>query len=83
MEDERFVVLDLDELRETLLLGLHVDERVPRVAEDPEVAIDAHVQARRLHERRLVGVDANAAFVEESADGAIGENHAAILRGLR
>ena len=75
--------VDLDELRQILLLGLHVDERVARVAKDAEVAVDAHVQAGRLHERRLVRVDADAALVQQAPDGAIGEDHAAILRGLR
>ena len=83
MEDERLVVGHLDELREVLLVGLDVDERVPGVAEDAEVAVDAHVQARRLHEPRLVRIDTDAALVEEAPDGAIGEDHAAILRGLR
>ena len=75
--------VDLDELGEVLLLRLDVDERVAGVAEHAEVAVDAHVEARRLHERRLVRIDADAALVEEAADGAIGEDHAAILRGLR
>ena len=83
VEDERLVAGDLDELREVLLLRFHVDERVPGVAEHPEVTVDAHVQARRLHERRFVRIDADSPLVEEAADGAIGENHAAILRGLR
>src|SRR4029079_19824226 len=57
MEDEGLRVLDLDELGQPLLLGLHVDVRVPRVPEHPEQAVDAAVEARRLHELRVVRVD--------------------------
>ena len=52
VEDERRLAVDLDELGEVLLRFLHVDERVARVVEDAEVAVDAYVDARRLEERR-------------------------------
>ena len=83
VEDERLVVVDLDELGEILLVRLHVDVRVAGVAEHSEVAVDANVEARRLHQLRRVRIDADPALVEKAADGAIGEDHAAILRGLR
>jgi hypothetical protein len=83
MEDERLVPDHLDELREALLLRLHVDERIAGVAKDAEIAVDAYVEARRLHEGRLVRIDADPTLVEESPDGAIREDHEAILRGLR
>ena len=75
VEDERLVVLDLDELREALLLRLDVDEGVARVAEHAKQAVDAHVEARRLHERGLVGVDADPARLDQTPDGAVGEHH--------
>ena len=40
MEDERLVRGDLDELRQLLLLELHVDVRVAGVPEDPEEPVD-------------------------------------------
>src|SRR5918994_533197 len=54
MEDERRLIIDLDELRQLLLLLLDVDVRVPGVAEDAEVAVDTHVEAGRLHQRLVV-----------------------------
>ena len=83
MQDEGLLTLDLDELRQLLLRGLDVDERVARVAENAEIAVDAHVQAGRLHQTRIVRIDTDPALVEQAPYGAIGEDHAAILRMLR
>ena len=69
------VVLDLDELGQPLLLGLHVDVRVPRVPEHPEQAVDADVEARRLHELRVVRVDTDPTRLDETPDRAVGEHH--------
>ena len=79
VEDERLVA-DLDELGQVLLLLLHVDEGVEVVAEDAEVAVDAHVDARRLEQRRLVRVDLDPALAEQPRDGAVGEDHGADSR---
>src|SRR5919201_956197 len=57
VEDERLLVADLDELRQILLRLLHVDERVARVVEDAEVAVDADVDARGLEERVVIRLD--------------------------
>ena len=65
MQDERPVVVDLDQLGQLLLRLLDVDERVARVVEDAEVAVDAHVDARRLQQRLVVGVDPDATLREE------------------
>src|SRR5262249_2476411 len=87
VEDERLAV-DLDELGQVLLGLLDVDERVEVVAKDPEIAVDAHVDARRLQERRVVGLDLDPAFLQQAGDRAVGENHgwrvshAATLRGM-
>ena len=75
VEDERLVVRHLDELRELLLLGLDVDERVARVPEHAEQAVAADVEARRLHETGVVGVDADPARLDQPPDGAVGEHH--------
>ena len=74
VEDERLAV-DLDELRQVLLRLLDVDVRVARVAEDAEVAVDAHVHARRLEQGLVVRVDPDAALAEQASDRAVGENH--------
>ena len=50
VEDERAVSGDLDELGQLFLRLLDVDERIARVVEDPEVAVDAYVDARRLEQ---------------------------------
>src|SRR6266480_3463903 len=80
MEDERPVVVDLDQLRQLFLGLLDVDKRVARVVEDAEEAVDANVDARRLEEPLVVRVDLDAALLEQAADRPVGEDHAAILR---
>ncbi len=75
VEDERLVVGDLDELRQLLLLDLDVDVRIAGVPEHAEEAVDADVEARRLHERRVVRLDADPARLDEAPDGAVGEHH--------
>ena len=79
VEDERLVAVHLDQLGQVLLSLLDVDERIARVAEDAEVAVDAHVDARRLEERFVVGLDADAPFGEQAPDRAVGKDHARIL----
>src|SRR5689334_20793548 len=80
MEDERPLVVDLDQLRQLLLWLLDVDERVARVVEHPEEAVDADVDARRLQQRLVVGVDPDPTLREQPPDRPVGEDHAAILR---
>src|SRR3990170_4835477 len=79
VEDECLVARHLDELGQLLLLRLDVDERIAGVAEDAEVAVDAHIEARWLHELGVERLDPDAAFGDESADRSIGEDHTAIL----
>jgi hypothetical protein len=43
--------------------------------EDPEEAVDAHVDARRLDQTLVERVDLDAPLVEEPADGAVGQDH--------
>src|SRR6476659_594963 len=75
MEDERAVAVDLDELRQVLLRLLDVDEGVARVVEDAEVAVDAHVDARGLEQRFVVGVDPDPTLREQPLDRPVGEDH--------
>ena len=75
MQDERLVTCDLDLLGQLLLRLLDVDERIARVVEDPEVPVGADVDAGRLQQPLVIGVDADATFVDEPGDRAIGQDH--------
>ena len=79
VKDERIAVLDLHELRQPLLLALDVDVGIAVVAKDPKQAVDANIEARRLHQRRVVRIDHDPALVDQSRDRPVGENHGAIL----
>ena len=65
MEDEGRAVLDLDELGQVLLFLANVDVRIAVVVENPEVAVDADVDARRLEQGFVVGIDLDPAFLQE------------------
>jgi hypothetical protein len=80
VQDECLVALDLDELRQVLLLRLDVDVRVAGIAENAEVAVDPHVERRRLHEVGLERLDADAPVGQQLPDRPVGQDHAAILR---
>ena len=75
MEDERFVIQDLDQLGQILHALLDVDIGVPRVPEDPEEPVDPDVDARRLDQLLVEGVDSDPPLGEQSADRTVGENH--------
>jgi hypothetical protein len=81
MEDERAFVVDLDQLGQVLLRLLDVDEGVAGVVEDPEEAIDADVDARRLQQRLVIRIDDDPVFLEQPGDRPVGENHAADSMG--
>ena len=72
-------VLDLDQLGEVGHRLLDVDERVAARVEDAEAVVAAHVHARRLDEVLVEGVDRDSAGRERLADGAVGEDHRAII----
>ena len=75
VQDERPVAVDLDQLGQLLLRLLDVDERVARVVEDAKEAVDAHVDARRLEQRLVVGVDPDPTLREQPPDRPVGEDH--------
>ena len=79
MEDEGLVLSHLNQLGQVLHRPPHVDERIPRVVEDPEVAVHAHVDARGLEQGSLVGLDLDPSLVDQAGDGSVGEDHEAIL----
>jgi hypothetical protein len=79
VQDERPVVLDLDELSQLVLRFLDVDVRIARVVENAEVPVDPHVDRRGLQQRLVVGIDLDPALAEEPRDRPVGEDHASIL----
>ena len=58
---------------------LDVDERIAARVEDAEAVVAAHVDARRLHELLVERIDRDAAGGDRLADGAVGEDHRAII----
>ncbi len=79
MQDERLVGLHLDEARQVGLILRRIDERVLVVVEQPEVPVEAHVHARRLHHRRVPRVESDALRIDLRADVAVREQHAPSL----
>jgi hypothetical protein len=68
MEDERRSVLDLDELGQVFLRLANVDIGIAVVVENPEVPVNANVDARRLEQRIVVRIDLDAAFLQATRD---------------
>ena len=75
MEDEGLLVGDGDELGQVLHPLADVDVGVAGVVEDAELPIDADVDARRLDQIRVVGVEGDPAGVDLLADRAVAEHH--------
>ncbi len=57
VQDERLVAVRLDQPGQLGLLDRRVDVRVAVVLEHPEVAVDPHVDAGRLHHGRVVRIE--------------------------
>ena len=81
MQDERLVV-DLDKLGEIGLLFFDVDVGVEVIAEDAEEPVNPDIDAGWLEQRGVVRINDDPAFANESFNGAIRKNHAAILARL-
>ena len=80
VQDERLVRRrSLDQVGEVGLVFGRVDERVLVVVEQPEVAIEPHIDARRLHHLGFPRLEPDAARVDLGPDVAVGEQHAASL----
>ena len=75
VKDERLVVLRLDEVGEFRLVLGRVDKRILVVVEQPEVAVEAHVDARRLDHGGVIGVEPDPPSLEFGLDVAVGEQH--------
>lgn len=68
VEDERLVALRLHEAGQVGLLDGGVDVGVPVILEHPEVAVEAHIDARRLHHRFVVRVDPHPPCIDLGPD---------------
>lgn len=75
MQDERLVLLRLDQPREIRLLDRRIDVRVSMVLEDPEVTVQTDIDAGRLDHLRLKGVDSDPSGFDLSNDVTIGKQH--------
>jgi hypothetical protein len=80
VQHERVVAVGLDQRGQVVLLLRGVDVRVPGVVEDPEEPIQTDVDARGLHERLVVGLDAQPPLGDRSRDVAVREQHGAESR---
>jgi hypothetical protein len=68
VQDERLVPLRLHQAGQIRLLDGGVDVRVPVILEHPEVAVEAHVDTRRLHHGVVEGIDADPPGVDLGPD---------------
>ncbi|MBG9885308.1 hypothetical protein ABE10_01635, partial [Bacillus toyonensis] len=64
MQDERLVRRDLDEAGQLGLVLRRIDEGVLVVVEQPEVAVQAHIDARRLDHRGFERVEPDPSLIE-------------------
>jgi hypothetical protein len=74
VQDERLVVVDLQELGQVRLRRADVDVRVAVVAEDPERPVEMEVDGARLEIRGVVRPDADLARFERRPDVAVGQD---------
>jgi hypothetical protein len=68
MQDERLIPLGLDKPRQIGLLDGGIDVRVPVILEHPEVPVQPHIDARRLHHGFVVGIDPHPPGVDLGPD---------------
>ena len=69
-------VVGLDQPGQVGLLDRRVDVRVAVVLEDPEVAVEPHVDARGLHHAGVVRLEHDPAGIDLGGDVAVGQEHA-------
>jgi hypothetical protein len=77
VEDERLAVVDLDELGEVRHRLAHVDVWIARVVEHAKARVHPDVDARRLHEALVEGIDGDTAGVDLGPDRPVAEHHEA------
>ena len=71
VQDERLEGRRLDEMRQLGLVLRRIDERILVVVEEPEVAVEPHVDARGLHHLGFPRLEPDAAGVDLEADVAV------------
>src|SRR5690606_15066011 len=79
VQDERLARLRLDEAGELGLLLGGVDEGVLVVVEQPEVAVEPHIDARGLDHRAVERGEPDASGVEFGGDVAVAQQHGSSL----
>jgi hypothetical protein len=75
MEDERMGRTRFNLACEVGLHGLRIDQWIPVVLEDAEPVITTNVDARRLNEGAVEGIDGDATGIDGFDDRSIGEDH--------
>jgi hypothetical protein len=80
VQHERLVALGLDQRGQVVLLLGRVDVGVPGVVEHPEEPVEPDVDARGLHQPRVVGLDAEVALGDRGRDVAVAQQHGAESR---
>ena len=80
VQHERLVAVGLDQRGQVVLLQRRVDVGVPGVVEDPEEPVEPDVDARGLHQPRVVGLQAEAPLGDRGLDVAVGQQHGAESR---
>ena len=75
MQDEWLIAHRLDGPSEFRLIGRGIDMRIPVVLEDAEVPIEAHINARRLHQVDGVRFEPDAPSMDLGLDVSVGQQH--------
>jgi len=75
VQDERLFTIHLDQVGEVWLILGWVDERILVVVEQPEEAVEAHVDARWLDHFGVVRIQSDPPVAQLGLDVAIGEQH--------
>ena len=71
MQDERLALLRLDQAGQIVLARRRVDVGVAGVVEHPEQVVEPNIDARRLHQALVVGIDAKTSGGDLATDVAI------------
>ena len=80
VQHERLLAVRLDQRGQVVLLQRRVDVGVPGVVEDPEEPVEPDVDARGLHQRRVVGLEPEPPLGDRGLDVAVGQQHGAESR---
>jgi hypothetical protein len=76
MQHKRFALSRFHQAGQLILLLRGVDVGVPRVVENPKQRVESDVDARRLHQGVVEGVNSQPPSGDFGSEVAIGEQHA-------